>query len=74
MTSLARIQNAIDKAEIPLELVRGEGYQYFVFNNGINFDSETIYICYLNQLSVKEWVDEAKYSYAVISERLIPKA
>jgi hypothetical protein len=70
--TLARIQKAINKANIPLELVRGEGYQYFVFSNPAanQYETVSVYVCYLKEYSVSEWVNQAGIAYADIIEYL----
>ena len=70
MITLARIQKAINKAGIPLELVRGEGYQYFVFDNGKHYDTVSVYVCYLKHYTVEQWVEEAQSAYEVVQAEL----
>ena len=72
MTTLSRVNAAIAKAGIPLELERGEGYQYFIFDNAADNQYETIsvYVCWLKEYSVKEWVNQAGLAYCEILERL----
>lgn len=48
-----------------LQLYRGEGYHYFVYNNGKDgdemvYDDYSIYVYRLNHLSFDRWVDEGK--------------
>ena len=42
-----------------LEIVRGQGYQYFLDTTG-NQIGEAVMVCYLNQLSLRGWVLEAE--------------
>ena len=68
MATIRQAQRAINRAGIPVELVRGEGYHYFVYDNpekGI-FDTISVYVPYTNQLSVERWVEEAKDAYDTI--------
>lgn len=68
MTTIRQAQRAIDKAGIPVELVRGEGYHYFVYDNpekGI-FDTVSVYVPYTKHLSVECWVEEAQSAYDLI--------
>lgn len=68
MTTLRQAQRAIEKAGIPVELARGVGYHYFVYNNpekGI-FDTVSVYVPYTKDLSVERWVEEALSAYDVI--------
>lgn len=71
--TLARIQKAISKAGIPLELVRGAGYQYFVFDDANHFETASVCVCYLNQLTVAQWVEEARAAMLEINARINPK-
>lgn len=45
---------------LPLELVKGEGYFYFVFDDGAIWESHSIYVCFLNQLSVDRWLEAGR--------------
>jgi len=41
---------------------RGRGYQYFtdaVTNEQIG---ESVYVCYLNQYTIEQWIEEAEYA------------
>lgn len=64
--------NALLKAEgIPLELVRGEGYHYFVMDDGDKvFETESVMIPYTNHQSVSRWVNDARYALTAIRLRL----
>jgi hypothetical protein len=70
MTTLAAANRQISKAGIPLELVRGEGYHYFIYDIPAEnvFDTESVYVCYTNTYTAKEWVKEAAYAMAKILE------
>ena len=68
--TIARINAAIAKAGIPLEIVRGEGYQYFIYDDGDHFETVSIYVCWLNTYSVAEWVNQAGLAHIEIMERL----
>ena len=63
-----RINVALTKAGIPLEIVRGEGYQYFVYDDGKRFETESIMVCYLNHFTVAQWVVLARAAWSVIGE------
>jgi hypothetical protein len=68
--TLARIQKAISKAGIPLELVRGSGYQYFIFDDANHFETKSVCVCYLNQLTVEQWVEAARSAMFEINARI----
>ena len=65
MTTLAEANRAIAKANIPLELVRGEGYHYFVYDNEERGVYETVsyMVPYTNHVPVSKWVQWAEEAY-----------
>ena len=70
MTTLAAANRAIAKAGIPLELIRGEGYHYFVYtgpDENVLVDIDSIYVCYTNTYSAAEWTAEAGYAMEKIT-------
>jgi hypothetical protein len=70
MTTLAAANRAIAKAGIPLELIRGEGYHYFVYNGPVEnvlVDDVSVYVCYTNTYTAAEWVNEAAYALEKIT-------
>jgi hypothetical protein len=70
MTTLARAQRAIDKAHIPLDLVRGEGYHYFVYDDrGPKYDTLSVMIPYTKMYTAKEWVNQAGLAHIEIEKR-----
>lgn len=58
--TVAKINNAI--AEYDLEIIRGEGYQYFLDTNTGYQIGESVYVCWLKDLSLKRWKQKAKYA------------
>jgi hypothetical protein len=62
MASLAQINQKIKATISPqIELVRGEGYHYLVYDNGADiYETESIYVPYTNIYTLKEWVKEAQ--------------
>ena len=70
MTTLAAANRAIAKAGIPLELIRGEGYHYFVYtgsDENVLVDDVSVYVCYTNTYSAAEWTAEAGYALEKIT-------
>jgi hypothetical protein len=62
---------AIDKARIPLDLVRGEGYHYFVYDDrGDDYETLSIMVPYTNTYSAAEWVNQAGLVYTDITNRI----
>lgn len=73
MTTLASANRAITKAGIPLELVRGDGYHYFVYvgpEENVLVDIDSVYVCYTNTFTAKQWVEEAASAMAKIMENV----
>jgi hypothetical protein len=56
--------NIINRAikHLGLEIVRGQGYQYFCdLETGAQV-GESVLICYLNHCTLAEWVKEAEFA------------
>ncbi len=72
MTTIRQAQRAIDKAQIPLELVRGEGYHYFIYDvpaRGV-YEDMSLYVPYTNTYSPAEWANQAGLIFASILDKL----
>lgn len=54
-----KINHAIKHLGLTIEGARGDGCFYFLDEYGSQI-GKTVYICYLNQLSVDEWIQEAE--------------
>lgn len=67
-TTLKQANAAIAKAGIPLELVRGEGYHYFVYDVPAKniYETVSIYVCYTNTYTAQEWTEQAERVYGEI--------
>ena len=50
----AKINRAIKKFGLTIEGLRGDGCFYFIDSEGYQI-GETVYVCYLNQLSLERW-------------------
>lgn len=76
MTTIRKVQAAIDKAGIPLEIVRGEGYHYFIYYKpeANIYETVSVYVPYTNTWSPAEWVNQAGIAlveiYDIVSKRL----
>lgn len=49
-----------------IELVKGQGYYYFVYDDGRRYSTASVYVNTLNQLSLDTWLFEARCFYATI--------
>ena len=71
MTTIRQAQRAIDKARIPLEIVRGEGYHYFIYDvpaRGL-YETVSIYVPYTKTYSAAEWANQAGLIFIDILNR-----
>jgi hypothetical protein len=59
MTS-AKINRAIKHLGLEIVHERGSGYSYFVEIGTGNSIGLSVMVCHLNQLSLEQWVEEAK--------------
>lgn len=71
-TTIRQAQRAIDKAGIPLELVRGEGYHYFIYDQPRRniYETVSIYVPYTKTYSAAEWANQAGLVYCDLLDRL----
>ena len=60
MTNLriATVNKAVNHPNV--ELVKGAGYFYFVYDKGEAYKTRSVMVYSLNELSLDQWVDEAK--------------
>jgi hypothetical protein len=56
-----------------LQLIRGNGYFYFIGLDGQALNEASIYVYRLNHLSLNQWVSEAKLVAALNKSYLAPK-
>jgi hypothetical protein len=72
MTTISQAQRAIDKAGIPLEIVRGEGYHYFIYDVPARnlFETVSIYVPYTKTYTAAEWANQAGLIYTDITNRI----
>lgn len=54
----ARINKAIKHLGLEIQNKRGDGYSYFTDMEG-NQVGDSVYVCYMSQLSLAQWVGEA---------------
>lgn len=55
MPTIKSINKAL--ASYHVELEKGEGYFYYVYDFGDSFATESVYCSHLSELSKQEWVD-----------------
>jgi hypothetical protein len=57
---LRTVNNIFSVSQLPVELVRGKGYLYFVFDDGKRYDTLSVMVPRLNDLALAQWVNEGK--------------
>ena len=58
----------LDKISNPaLKLYKGEDYFYFVLDDGVIFDTHSVYVTRLSDLSFDAWVDEGRGFIELVS-------
>jgi hypothetical protein len=57
--TLPRLNAMIAKIVPHTELVRGEGYHYVVFDDGVHFDTLSIMVPYTSHMTAQRWIDDA---------------
>lgn len=66
--TIKSVNRAVARAGIPLELVRGEGYHYFVFDAPGRWETVSFYVPYTNCVSVERWIDWAREAMEEITK------
>ena len=61
-TSTKQVTKAIRNAGFAVDCVKGNGYVYFIADD-MSVEIDSVYVCYLNQLSVEDYVDHLKKFY-----------
>jgi hypothetical protein len=55
--TLAKLNTKMKATVSPcIELVKGEGYHYFVFDDGAAFETESVMVPYTNRITPAEWL------------------
>lgn len=60
MIRLSAINRALKELGIKMELVKGEGYFYFVGEDCDDRESTSVMVYRLNQLTKEQWIEEAR--------------
>lgn len=63
-------QRAIDKLGVPLEIVRGEGYHYFIYDTLRHYETVSVYIPYTSHQTPLQWAEIALNIWADIKEKI----
>lgn len=61
MTSSRQITAALKHEKLPLQFnSTREGYHYFTTDETLPYDSYSVYVCYVRDLSVEQWMEYAR--------------
>lgn len=55
----AAVNNEIKKLGFDAELVKGEGYFYFI-GSDVECDCDGVYVYMINELTFEEWIEELR--------------
>ena len=69
--TLKRINKELEKQGYLLELIKGDGYFYFITLPDLNvpFDSYSVCVYRLNQLKLNDWIYEANIFYKELENK-----
>jgi len=69
----ATVTRRLQSEGLPVTLNRGPGYHYFVFDDGTNFETETVVVYRFRDVPLTRWLDDgrafAARAQALIAER-----
>lgn len=63
---LRTVNSVFSASKLPVELVKGKDYLkggeyfYFVFDDGVRYDTHSVMVPRLNDLTLAQWIDEGK--------------
>jgi hypothetical protein len=54
------VNNVFSASKLPVELVKGKDYLYLVFDDGQRYDTLSVMVPRLNDLTLAQWIEEGK--------------
>jgi hypothetical protein len=63
MTQLRSLNKELKAEQLPLELIKGDGYFYFLYETHDEFATRSVYVDKLNHLPIEMWMEEAREFY-----------
>lgn len=60
MLTLKKVNKALQELGAQEILVKGEGYYYFIEGNSYSWETSSVMVMTLNELSLEEWIAEWK--------------
>ena len=70
MLTIKHIDRAFKDCSLPVVLRRGKGYFYLVYDDGDYLETHSVYVYRLNQLTLDNWIDEARELMTVVAYNL----
>lgn len=68
--TLKAVNAALRAKGLRVELVRGEGYHYYVFDDGERYETNSVMVYRLNMQTLDAWIAGAQTFVDEINERL----
>lgn len=69
-TTTRKINAALKRHKLPLEFIGTRaGYQYFITDASLPYDSHSVYTCYVSDLTVDQWLNHARDFIAILTNR-----
>lgn len=60
MATTTSITRQLRSEGLPVELVRGEGYHYFAFDDGRTYETESVMCPRFNDLTAERWLADGR--------------
>lgn len=57
---LRTLNNVFSVSALPVELVKGKDYFYFVYDSGAKYETRSVMVPRLNDMPLKKWIEEGK--------------
>lgn len=70
MITLKQVNKAIAALGGKEELVKGDGYYYFIEGNAFEWDMDSVYVNTLNEMPFERWVEEWQYRHDEYAARI----
>lgn len=58
--SVALVTKRLQALGHPVELVRGKGYHYFVYDDGTHYVTESVMVMHFRSIPYQQWVDDGE--------------
>ena len=68
--TIKNVNASLAASGIPLELVRGKGYHYFIYDCDGAYDTYSVMVYRTSQVTIKGWLEYAQEALTSINEAL----